>query len=660
MRNFIAIKPEIINNSLCYIATSTERSFLSCEFTSKKVIDFLFSLHALGRRKELKAPVFIWYDTQIIVEQILKDLPSKAKDIFFPSPETERKRKEIRERIRELDGIKKRGKIIKARAKELRARLHALEYVYWSGYRLRVRAGKSLTICKYEDLGDKDDICWLDKSKHSTKNLICKRGLTIYDIYGFFKQPFWEVCFKYLGDRYTINRDIDLLSFPKTLETGAYINYLSTLCEQKAAFLRLLALKLNDYLQTAGLKLTRWYGASSVVNTLLRQWNVKREFKRLTPRNTPHMLLNAINCAFYGGRIETTKLGMIRNVYVYDLNSAFAYATTLLPKLNHGWQYTREYDESVPFALWHVEYELPSGAYIGLLPHRKGNGTICYRRAGRGWYYAPEIREVVRRYKDGVNIRIKEGYIVDYSPVSFADKINEIYNHRLALIAREGKGKGEKLFKSMLQVFYGKFSQSVGDAPYYCLPWAGWITSYVRAQMLQVIRGQEQDIIYFHTDAVHSVKPLVQPQAGINMGEWTVNYYPIGFYMASGVHCFFDTAANVIKSATRGFEFIDFDEAIRELNEPESFGKVTLKREFFAGHQYATAFPTDGNYLQTVKQMQKFDPREVTPRRWSRESFDWSNTYLDSRIIDYDDGRASSPRSDEDLKRRISLALDVR
>lgn len=645
MRNFIAIQPEIINNSLCYIATSTERSYLSLDFKTKSVIDFLFSLHSLAKRKELKSPAFIWYDTQTLVEQLLKDLPAKAKDIFFPSPELETKRKEIRERIRELDTHKK-GKVIKGRLAELRACLHSLEYVYWRGYRIRVRAGKSLTIYKMTDDGN------------------ARKGLTIYDIYGFFKISFIDAVVRYLECRIDLFDAFDILPLFEAGIDGRCraIEKVSQNSERQAFFLKDLAAKLNDYLTTAGLELKRWYGASSAVNTLLRQWNVKREFKRLTPRNTPHMLLNAIDCAFYGGRIETTKLGMIKDVYVYDLNSAFAYATTLLPKLDKGWQYTREYDETAPFALWHVEYELQSGAYVGLLPHRKGNSSICYRRAGRGWYYAPEVREVVRRYKDGVNFRIKEGYIVPFSPVSFADKIKDIYAHRLELIAKEGKGKGEKLFKSMLQVFYGKFSQSVGEAPYHCLPWAGWITSFVRARMLSVIAGQESNVIYFHTDAIHSTTPLIAARTGFEMGEWSFNHYPFGFYMASGVHCFYDKSAGIIKSATRGFEFIDFAEAINELNDPVNIGKVSLKREFFAGHQYNVAFPVPNTYLQTIEQTQAFDPRDprIAKRRFSRESFDWGNTFIDSRIIDFDDGRASSPRREHDLKRRLNLALDVR
>jgi hypothetical protein len=638
MRNFIVIRPEILNNGLCYIATSTERFHISRELHSRKAIDFLFSLQSLAKRKEYANAVYVWYNTQTQVEQLLKDLPDKAKDIAFPLPEMNDYRKHLRASITSYQGMK-RGRVINERLKSLRKRLHDLEYIYYSGYRLRVRAGKSLTITKLNEQG------------------ASTRSITIFDVWHFFnKDTLQDTAARFL-DYSPIKYDaLDILPLIDAGEAQG-LERLREQLELEANATVDLCRKLGDYLTCANIKLKRWYGPSSAVNTLLKQWNVRREFRPITPKNTPRVLHHAFDCAFVGGRIETTKLGMLRDVYVYDLNSAFAWAVTLLPNLTRGWRYTREYDASEQFALWHVEYDLPSSIYVGMLPHRKGNGSIVYRRAGRGWYYAPEVAELARMYPD--NFRVREGYIVPFLPISFAERINELYTHRQYLIAKEGKGKGEKIFKSILHCFYGKFAQVVGESPYLCLPWAGWITSYIRAQMLRIVRGCEQHAVYFHTDAVHSTVPLPGASCGVNLGEWTVNHYPFAFYLASGVHCFYDETGNVIKSATRGFEFIDFDEAISELNNPENAGRVTLRREFFAGHAYKRAFPARGEYLQTLAETQSFDPRETRARNFSRAAFDWRESYIDSRIVDFDDGRESAPRKDMELATRLHLALDV-
>jgi hypothetical protein len=305
-----------------------------------------------------------------------------------------------------------------------------------------------------------------------------------------------------------------------------------------------------------------------------------------------------------------------------------------------------------------------------MLPHRSGANSIRYGKSGRGWYYLPEVRELTRRYGD--SIRVKEGYIVPYNPISFGERIGEIYNHRLALIDREGKGKGEKIFKAMLQCFYGKFCQSVGEAPFLCLPWAGWITSFVRAQMLEVIEGQEEDVVCFHTDAVHSMKPLEKARVSDKLGEWKVNNYPWGVYIASGVYCFLNQEKEIIKQATRGFEFIDFKDAVRQLT--ERGGILTLERRFFAGHQYSRQLPykmIDGRirltYLREIAEELTFEPMETKSRRYKLKSklgdyaptLDWSNDYVDSLIVDFDRGEESKPRRDPDYTRRINTMLDV-
>lgn len=617
MLNFVAISPVVIDNTPRYIETSTERFLLSDTITTRKAIDFLYSLHSLTRRKELKGATFVWFNSEISIQLFFKDLPNKVKGILFPSPEHKRKRKELRLLIRDYDNIK-RGKVINARLADLRERLHNLDFAYWKGYRIRYREGKALTIYK------------VDEQRQP------KKGLTIYDVSRFFGQT----SIKEAATRYNIGYEQKINLYEQAKED----------CQALVA----LSQQVSDYLQTAGIDLKRWYGPSAAVNRLLSKWNVRREFKPITKKNTPPMLYNAIESAFIGARIETTKLGTIEGVFTYDLNSAFAYATMLLPQLNRGWRYTKEYEPLEPFALWYCEYNLPLHSYIGMFPHRRGNGSIVYRRAGRGWYYSPEIFRAQSRYPGCVNIL--HGFVVPYTPINFAEEIGLLYNFRLALIEKEGKGKGEKIFKSILQQFYGKFAQSQGEAPYLCLPWAGWITSFVRAQLMEACAGQEESICYIHTDAIHITRPLIAPRVSENIGEWKTGYYPYGFYMAPGVCCFYDENKRIVKSATRGFEFIDFAEAQEQLN---AIGSVALERDFFVGHEYAQAFSAEDSYLQIVRQRQVFKPRETRARKFSLETFDWKTSYADSRIIDFDDGRESAKRSEPDLKRRMNLLLEM-
>lgn len=676
MRNFVAVRPESLDGQLCHIGTSAGRSFTRADgaITAKQAIDFLFSLHSLAKRKTLQNPVFVWYAAHLEVERILSGLPKRAKDVLFPSPETERQRKAIKRAIRENETIirslqrkrdalrignaladfsarGKAGQRLTVRRREvenenqrLRDDLRALESVTWRGYRITIRAGKSLSIRRVDNDG-----CG-------------KRGVTIFDLCHFFnKESLPDVARRYLGycpDKLStpaVDEALPLWSSEAT--KGEALRCVAAYAEAETDTIVKLAEVLTGYLAGIGLNLRRWYGASSAVNTLLNRWEARKEFRRVTPENTPRPLWHAIDCAFYGGRIETVKLGMLGEVYVYDLNSAFAYAASLLPELISGWRYTRDYDINEPFALWHVEYQLPESVYLGMLPFRGSGSGISYRRAGRGWYYSPEVRELARTYPGCLKIR--EGYVMPYSPARFAGRIREIYAHRRELIDREGKGKGERIFKSMLQCFYGKFAQTVGDAPFYCLPYAGWITSFVRAQMLEVVRGLESQVIYFHTDAIHSLKPLPVARVSDGLGDWTCNVYDLGFYMASGVHCFYNAAGEITKSATRGFEFIDFDKARAELNDPRNLGNVTLKREFYAGWQYHQNFPLRGEYLTKVEEQLTFNPKNARNRRFPLQRFNWSDSFIDSRIVEGDTARESHPRGERDYSKRTHLMLDI-
>jgi hypothetical protein len=703
MRNFVSITVETdaTRGRVRYIGTSTERFLYdtSGEVSTRQAVDFLFSLNALSRRKENKNASFVWYAAQLDVEVLLRDLPPEAKDVLFSSPEHNREKSNLRRAIDRntrtiASYVSKREAINEGRKSALRSlplpckdkragvrlveklvaeldaenrllreRLHALEFVYWGGYRLRVRQGKSLTIYKLSASGK------------------ARKGLTIFDLCHFFnKRPLPDVSKEYLGysppalDR-TPGLDLPLWDNAQT-KVQAFRDMVAYV-EAETATIKHLAERLDAYLNGIGLELSRWYGASSAVNTLLGRWKARREFKRMTEDNTPRALHHAVESAFYGGRIETLKLGTLPSVeerdadplacvYVYDLNSAFAWATTLLPKLTR-WRFTRNYNLHEPFALWYVEYELPPDCYIGMLPHRTNGGTV-YRLAGKGWYYAPEVREIVRRYGQYANV--KYGYIVPYTPVGFAENIRELYQQRLDLIAREGKGKGERIIKSMLQCFYGKFSQNTGVAPYRCLPYASWITSFVRSLMLEACAGQEQDVICFHTDAVHARKPLVGARVGNALGEWSLTTVPGGRYLQSGLYCHLDESGRVIKSATRGFEYVNFERAVDELNKTGGF---YAEREYFTGWRLAQEFPLmrGNDYLQRVSERQYIEPLKMKPRvfrntvvdgrevRHQTPQFDWRTSWVDSRIVTHNDRRESGKRRVEDSARRASMMLDV-
>lgn len=696
MTKFIAISTEVIDGRLAYIGTSAGRSLEpeGDEIGTNAALDFLFSLHSLLKRKAYKGAVFVWYSALLDVELILRDLPPAAKDIAFPSIEVKRIKRVLREevdrlrreakataeRIKASDGTEtKRLEDTAARlAKDIAAQsrgLHELEYIYTGKYRLKVRQGKALTIYRINDKGK------------------AHRGLTIYDLYSFFNKSLPDTARQYLGysppalDR-TLAEHLKLSEQKATLplwqteataETVAHkaASYRCSVKEYVAAETDIvvkLARRMDDYFTDTGIRLKRWYGASAVTNLLLNRWNVCSQFWRASEENTPRELWHAINNAYYGGRREVLKLGTVTGVYVYDINSAYAYAASLLAQINKRWHYTRQYNPYDLFALWHVEYSLPDSAYIGVLPHRTSLGTVIYRQRGRGWYHAPEVRELARRYPE--SFTVSEGYTLPYSRVSFGTAIEELYNHRQAL--RAAGEPGEKLFKLVLASIYGKFAQTTGLARYRSTAWAGWITSFVRATLLEAVAGQEQDVIYFADDALHMKEPLNFPiRVGSGLGEWKAEVHERSTYLQGGVY-----EHSGGKTATRGYDCLDFKQAtldlsrglpaqagreyivgwrlsqqIREAREELRHTRTRLSANTLEPWREAVErFP--GRYLERVSETVNLNPLAAHNRQFDESVImDWSDEYIDSEMLKHDDGRESAPRRVPDYSKRLNMML---
>lgn len=609
-RQFVSISTEKIGPRFAYIGTSAGRSLHleSGELGTQEAIDFLYSLNGLKKWQAYagKQLFFVWYAATLDCELLARELPPADKDKLF-----------------------------------------AGEYVNAYGYRLQLRQGKSFSIYKLDKRGT------------------AHKGVTIYDLFAFFRNPLCDfrtrgdhshcVASKHLGEcPPALNRsDGDLLPLWEIGEPRAILDYNAALC----GVLVRLAARLDDYFQSIGITLQKWYGSSAAASLVLNRWQARREFKRQTEENTPAELWRALNQAFYGGRIESLKLGTVKGVYIYDLNSAYAHAASLLSQCWRRWHYTKKFNIHEPFAVWYVDYKLPRDAYIGVLPHRvHGSGRTVYRRAGRGWYWSPEVREIARRFPDC--IRVREGYVMSYKRVTFGPEIEKLYQMRLEL--QRAGDPAEFVVKILLASLYGKFAQRVGKARYHCKAWAGWITSFVRAQMLEACAGHERDVICFMQDAIHSRAPLPLPLT-TDLGGWKRSQYDAGFYVASGIY---ELQGQKSKTATRGFDAsrVDFEKVAHDLN---AYGEAVLEREFFVGWRLAREprSPYYGDYLQhicePVKLRRSWKHRDFARKAEDWRKFDWRKAALDSQMLKRDDGLESADRQEKDWSRLMDMMIDV-
>ena len=420
--------------------------------------------------------------------------------------------------------------------------VYSKRYHVWRGYRLMWRRGKSFTVCRVDDKGER-----------------IGKSVTVYDIVSFFQCTFVKACDDYLGENF-VGRELIVSTKDKRanfhLEDLADVRYYNDL---ELENLLSLAKELRARLNKVGLRPRRWDGPGAVAAALLTRENLKSHLAE-----TPDEVARAARYAYAGGRFEVIKFGHVEQpAYEYDVNSAYPAALRNVPSLAQGtWKrYTGTAANSyAPFALYHIEYHGNNPRIPGALFRRDKNGSICYPLNVTGWYWTPEY-EVASAYCDKGHgtMRVLEQwrFIPDANaPRPFAF-IEPLYNKRRALKkAKDGAHVGLKL---ALNSLYGKLAQQVGaemrngkirKPPFHQIEYAGYTTSYCRAKVLFAVLNNLENVIAFETDAVFTTVPLSVPLTS-ELGDFERVSFGDLTYIQSGLY-FGESETNISK--TRGVD----------------------------------------------------------------------------------------------------------
>jgi hypothetical protein len=318
-------------------------------------------------------------------------------------------------------------------------------------------------------------------------------------------------------------------------------------CRSECRLLARLAERLIEATDDAGIPLRDFYGAGSLGAATLREGPAKKQKARI-----PKKMRDAVARAFFGGRFEQSARGPIDEAHGYDLASAYPYAETTLPCLQHGkWRnikiskkrwYMPERIRRAKAAC--VRYVLPPrsdwvtvpflevcesgtaafampevsdsarvspGAW-GPFPFRlEDGGTLFPTESGGGWLWREEIRAALEAPKLWPNLVLREAWILegdcDCPARPLKEEIVRFYLARLSW----GKDARGIVLKKGLAARYGKRAQTVGSAPYHCAVAAGMITSHCRAELLRAIARAPSswDVLSIATDGILSRRELV-------------------------------------------------------------------------------------------------------------------------------------------------------
>lgn len=375
-------------------------------------------------------------------------------------------------------------------------------------------------------------IKWYSRKSFLVSNFRKHRSAVIYDVFSHFQSSFIKACEKYLGED---DPELEIIRKGKEKRDvfswdeldDFIIPYNNT---ELSMLVRMMDILRADY-EAVDLVPSEWYGPGAIVKKAFFKHNVRIN------RDIPKEVLDASQSAYAGGRFEQFKMGRHEGtVYQYDLHSAYPAAAVRLPDISVGyWEHVSTFEPGT-FGVWHISYKQSNenGRLYTNGPQplfcRSQLGLISYPSEVRGWYWTPEA--------ELVSDNISEGYVFrsvsDNRPFAF---IEAMYDER-RLLKSQGSSS-ERALKLCMNSAYGKLCQTIasdnGPPRWHQLEYAGYITSYVRAQLYRALQLNPDAAIAVETDAIISTLPLALPLSD-RLGDWEEKTYDEITYLQSGFY----------------------------------------------------------------------------------------------------------------------------
>ena len=344
--------------------------------------------------------------------------------------------------------------------------------------------------------------------------------------------------------------------------------------------------------------------------------------------------------AYHGGRFEIFERGYYRNLYVYDINSAYPYEISSLRGLERCHYVNLAcYIPDASYSVYKVRCRIDDKFVSPLLFNNKG--LCCYPS---GHYEGYITKGEYERIKDYDHTILEGFHVFANGEHPFRDKVAELYRKR--------KTSGFSLpFKIILNSLYGKTGQATvkfckssdlgvetkvidfvdSDGVTYVkcedlsksnFVYAAEITARTRLRLYDLVRQHPQDIVMVQTDSVISKKAL-DLDLSEDLGAWKVEKWDEAILIGSGIY--FYRIGKVWAGKFRGFNFkADRVQEIMQKVLRTKTSKVsfqTLKR-FSIQEANRLHDDTLGNQiLEVTRRMDlNFDRKRVWLDKWEKGS----------------------------------------
>lgn len=277
-------------------------------------------------------------------------------------------------------------------------------------------------------------------------------------------------------------------------------------------------------------------------------------FRKELSENRPKKSINDyFRNGYHGGRFEIFEKGFFRNLYVYDINSAYPYEIAKLRSLQRAhYLNLAGYVSDAAYSIYKVKVKIKDKFVSPLLSVEKG--LCCYPTGDfEGYITKGEYERIV-----DLNPEIIEGFHVFAGrELPFKEKISDLYHRR--------KTSGFSLpFKVILNSLYGKNAQAIPkwvksgdlgedkaisdfvdtDGVTYVkyedisksnFVYASEITARTRLRLYDCLEKYPDKVVMVQTDSVISKGPLELPLSN-SLGDWKLEKWDEAILIGSGVY----------------------------------------------------------------------------------------------------------------------------
>lgn len=341
--------------------------------------------------------------------------------------------------------------------------------------------------------------------------------------------------------------------------------------------------------------------------------------------------------AFYGGRFEVFKRGHFKNVYYYDINSAYPNIIRGLKSLNNAViNYGYTYDVTADYGSYCIDVDIDNKFY-GVFPVRINNLLVYPVGVLKGIWLTHADMELLQDYK----------YKVRYGVNVYANDDKKIFAKKIEY-GYEKKKQGLYAYKILLNSLYGKFCQTTDkyyevkdkkeyneksliyyqDNIYYKFVdqknsnfiFASEITARTRKVFYELLQKYYDDTLAIFTDCIISTKKLNEIKLSDKIGDFKVEKFDDIYIIGNGVYFF--VKDGVMHGHYRGFNLKNADEVFDRIKKSKNayIDMQIMERQslLLADNQYE--FERYGNliYAITKKLNLNFDSKRLWYNNFSK------------------------------------------